>query len=73
MGTLPQDLHRFQDVAFLDRVHDLHPLDALAATFPVDAALPEGWQVIGEVVEGGTVTVDGRPWYGPKGWDHFRA
>jgi thiamine-monophosphate kinase len=46
---------------------------ALAATFPAGAALPEGWQVIGEVAEGSTVTVDSRPWYGPKGWDHFRA
>lgn len=46
---------------------------ALAATFPPGSALPEGWQVIGEATEGGTVTVDSRPWYGPKGWDHFRA
>ncbi|MBM2617549.1 thiamine-phosphate kinase [Actinoplanes sp. LDG1-06] len=45
---------------------------ALAATFPPGAALPEGWQVIGKVHESTGVTVDGRPWGGPAGWDHFR-
>jgi thiamine-monophosphate kinase len=46
---------------------------ALAATFPPDSALPEGWRVIGIVNDGSAITVDGRPWHGPTGWDHFRA
>jgi thiamine-monophosphate kinase len=45
---------------------------ALAATFPADVPLPEGWRPIGIVHEGGSVTVDGAPWTGPAGWDHFR-
>lgn len=46
---------------------------ALAATFPSGAPMPEGWTVIGEVIEGSDVTVDGKPWAGPPGWDHFRV
>ncbi|MEV7226525.1 MULTISPECIES: thiamine-phosphate kinase [Polymorphospora] len=45
---------------------------ALAATFPDTLALPPEWKVIGRVVEGDGVTVDGRPYKGPSGWDHFR-
>ena len=45
---------------------------ALAATFPPDRTLPEGWRVIGRVEEGTGVTVDGKPPKGPAGWDHFR-
>ncbi|MEV0716746.1 thiamine-phosphate kinase [Asanoa sp. NPDC050611] len=44
---------------------------ALAATFPPDRSLPEGWREIGRVGEGTGVTVDGRPPKGPTGWDHF--
>jgi thiamine-monophosphate kinase len=44
---------------------------ALAAAFPPDAALPEGWLVIGSVAEGSGVTVDGRTYDGTAGWDHF--
>ena len=46
---------------------------ALVATFPFDVALPAGWAVIGTVREGSGVTVDGRPYDGPGGWDHFRT
>jgi len=45
---------------------------ALAATFPPDAELPEGFTVIGSVHEGTGVTVDRGPWQGGAGWDHFR-
>jgi thiamine-monophosphate kinase len=46
---------------------------ALAATFPRDVALPAGWAVIGTVGEGGGgVTVNGRPYRGAAGWDHFK-
>ncbi|MEV0727116.1 thiamine-phosphate kinase [Polymorphospora sp. NPDC050346] len=45
---------------------------ALAATFPDTLALPPEWKVIGRVVEGDGVTVDGQPYKGPLGWDHFR-
>jgi thiamine-monophosphate kinase len=45
---------------------------ALAATFPPATALPAGWTVIGTVREGDGVVVDGRPWSGSAGWDHFR-
>jgi thiamine-monophosphate kinase len=46
---------------------------ALLATFPPGVELPEPFRVIGEVVEGAGVTVNGKP-YGdaPPGWDHFR-
>ena len=48
---------------------------ALAATFPGAGDVPEGWRVIGEVHGLGDdrprVTVDGAPWAGPGGFDHF--
>jgi thiamine-monophosphate kinase len=44
---------------------------ALAAAFPPDVLLPEGWRRIGTVTEGAGVTVDGHGWTGPTGWDHF--
>lgn len=49
---------------------DDHPI---VATFPPTVALPEGWVVIGRVLQGGGVTVDGRIHTdAPMGWDHFR-
>ncbi|WP_306203825.1 thiamine-phosphate kinase [Actinoplanes sp. RD1] len=45
---------------------------ALAATFPAGTTLPEGWRVVGSVHDGTGVTVDGKPWQGGLGWDHFR-
>ncbi len=44
---------------------------ALAAAFPPGVILPQGWRRIGTVGEGAGVTVDGRSWTGPAGWDHF--
>jgi thiamine-monophosphate kinase len=44
---------------------------ALLAAFPPDAALPEGFRLIGAVVEGAGVTVDGSPYEGRTGWTHF--
>lgn len=51
---------------------------ALAATFPPDVEMPPQWLVIGEVTtaQPGTsgksaITVDGRTYTGPTGWDHF--
>ncbi len=44
---------------------------ALVAAFPAEAALPDGWRRIGEVRSGSGVTVDGEPWDGATGWDHF--
>lgn len=49
---------------------------ALAATFPVDAEVPDGWLVIGQVLgtSGGdepAVLVDGQPWEGPQGHRHW--
>jgi thiamine-monophosphate kinase len=49
---------------------DDHPL---VATFPDGTLLPDDWQVIGEVREGSGVTVDGKSYPGPAGWDHFRS
>lgn len=46
---------------------------ALAATFPADATLPEGFVEIGVVAEGTDVLVDGEPYAGPTGWDHFTS
>ncbi|MFJ5543683.1 thiamine-phosphate kinase [Micromonospora chalcea] len=45
---------------------------ALVATFPQDAALPDGWRPVGRVAAGAGVTVDGAGYDGPRGWDHFR-
>lgn len=46
---------------------------AIVATFPEDLGLPPGWRLIGHVVHGAGLTVDGRPYPGPAGWDHFRG
>lgn len=44
---------------------------ALAATFPADAVLPEGWRRIGVVRSGSGVLVGGREWAGIGGWQSF--
>jgi thiamine-monophosphate kinase len=48
---------------------------ALAATFGPGTVLPSRWTVIGEVRtgpgDGDSVLVDGQPWAGTPGWDHF--
>ncbi|MFC5948167.1 thiamine-phosphate kinase [Pseudonocardia lutea] len=44
---------------------------ALAATFPPGTALPEGFVALGEVEEGEGVLVDGEPYAGSAGWEHF--
>lgn len=44
---------------------------ALLATFPSAQAVPEGWRVIGSVLEGEGVTVDGAAYDGPTGWTAF--
>jgi thiamine-monophosphate kinase len=46
---------------------------ALAATFPADIELPDGWVRIGAVTAGSGVLVDSRPRPGRGGWDHFRS
>jgi thiamine-monophosphate kinase len=46
---------------------------ALAATFPEPAAVPEDWQTIGSVRHGSGVTVDGRVYEKPAGWEHWRT
>ena len=45
---------------------------ALVATFPDPAVVPEGWQMIGAVRPGSGVTVDGRVYEKPPGWEHWR-
>jgi thiamine-monophosphate kinase len=44
---------------------------SLVATFPPATALPSRWRVIGRVLAGHGVLVDGRPHAGPGGWEHF--
>jgi thiamine-monophosphate kinase len=47
---------------------------AIVATFPPGVKLPARWKVIGEVHGPAArpgVTVDGAPWAGEGGWDHF--
>jgi thiamine-monophosphate kinase len=44
---------------------------ALAATFPATVTLPDAWRVVGQVTEGTGVLVDGEPYAGPAGYDHF--
>jgi thiamine-monophosphate kinase len=43
---------------------------AFAGTFPSGVPLPGRWRVIGRVVEGSGLVVDG-VLYGHGGWDHF--
>ena len=46
---------------------------ALLATFPPGTPLPEGFVAVGEISAGEPgVLVDGEPWAGPAGHDHFR-
>ena len=50
---------------------------ALAAAFPPATPLPEAWSVIGqvraqEIGAKAAVLVDGEPYAGVAGWDHFR-
>ena len=44
---------------------------SLAATFPPGTRLPPRWRVIGAVLAGEGVVVDGQPRAGAPGWDHF--
>jgi thiamine-monophosphate kinase len=46
-----------------------HPI---VATFPPGTPLPAEWLVIGRVMDGAGVTVDGKMHTGVTGWDHFR-
>jgi thiamine-monophosphate kinase len=45
---------------------------SLVATFPAGVDLPARWKPIGMVHSGHGVTVDGAPYVGDPGWDHFR-
>ncbi len=45
---------------------------ALAATFPPDTVLPGGWTVVGSVLTGSGVRVNGSAPVGRGGWEHFR-
>lgn len=45
---------------------------ALAATFAPDASLPDGFELIGEVLAGSGVEVPGYRHIGAPGYDHFR-
>jgi thiamine-monophosphate kinase len=45
---------------------------ALAACFPAGVDLPAPWRSVGRVLDGAGVTVAGRPWTSPGGFDHFR-
>lgn len=44
---------------------------SLLATFPSGAEVPSGWTIVGAVLEGQGVTVDGQDYDGPVGWRHF--
>jgi thiamine-monophosphate kinase len=46
---------------------------ALAATFPEPSAVPADWRTIGTVRHGSGVTVDGRHYEKPPGWEHWRT
>jgi thiamine-monophosphate kinase len=45
---------------------------SLVATFPPGVGLPARWRLIGAVREGDGVVVDGQPYAGAPGWEHFR-
>ncbi len=71
---VPEPLHAVAAALGSDPVHlvlgggDDH---ALLATFPSRKALPPGWTVIGEVLAGEGVTVDGAAYDGSPGFTHF--
>jgi thiamine-monophosphate kinase len=44
---------------------------ALAATFPPGVSPPPPWTVVGRVRAGHGVHVNGQPFTGPTGWNHF--
>lgn len=51
---------------------------ALAATFARAADVPDGWRLVGSIraLDAGDVAavlVDGQPWTGAQGYDHFRG
>jgi thiamine-monophosphate kinase len=46
---------------------------ALAATFPADVGLPDSWRMVGQVLAGEGVTIDGSPFAGEPGHAHFSA
>jgi thiamine-monophosphate kinase len=46
---------------------------ALLACFPAAVVLPAGWTRLGAVHEGRGITVSGRPYEGPAGWNHFES
>ncbi|HET8642883.1 MAG TPA: thiamine-phosphate kinase [Pseudonocardiaceae bacterium] len=46
---------------------------ALAATFPSPRSVPPGWTVIGDVLAGSGVLVDGREYSDEAGWQHWRS
>ena len=74
--TVPQRLVEVGSALGVDPLHWLltgGEDHALAATFPAEAAPPDGWTIIGTVAAGDPeVLVDGRPYAGAGGWDHFR-
>ncbi|GAA4447517.1 thiamine-phosphate kinase [Actinokineospora soli] len=45
---------------------------ALAATFPNASAVPPDFRIIGSVARGTGVTIDGKPYPGDTGWQHWR-
>ncbi len=44
---------------------------SLLACFPAAVTPPKEWAIVGRVVAGGGVRLDGQP-QAPRGWDHFR-
>jgi len=76
---VPEPLHAVAAATGVDPYHLLltgGEDHALAATFTTADAVPEGWRVVGEVVdrqpEGALgVLVDGEVWDAAGGFDHF--
>jgi thiamine-monophosphate kinase len=46
--------------------------NAFVACLPPGAELPPGARRVGEATAGSGVLVDGRPYAGPQGWDHYQ-
>ncbi|ONH33786.1 thiamine-phosphate kinase [Pseudofrankia asymbiotica] len=46
--------------------------NAFVACLPPSCAPPAGTRLIGEITEGSGVLVDGTPYEGAQGWDHYR-
>ena len=69
-GDVSRLAGRFGEEGALDCVLGGGEEHSLLATFPSEGSVPDGFRVVGRVVAGSGVSLDGVP-QRPRGWDHF--